>query len=346
MFGTGDIKEIVNKKGKRIAFCNFEDMLMDAFGCTVPEQLSQFAGSNGEYIIHCPFCKESGEHSKHKLYIKSTMDVGFCFTCERSYVNVDNEIHLTVDLPESFCLFPEPFKPYKLPEMGDWGLYKYIMEADDYDQGGVNYLINRHKYMAQLIEPLGIRFFQGNPMIPFRLYGNGEVFYYQIRFAGGSKIKYFHPNIPGYKEGEKGKKPPYVIAKEHEDRTRLVICEGIFDAISMLIMCPSAIPVAVLGSHITDYQMDYLRQFIMPTQILVYMDETELSKGIVERLKTKFDYCPIRIVYSNGMDPEEKMREIMRSKPGCEIGYLEKYFEKSYNYLKVNVASKVGSFPY
>lgn len=338
MFSTKDIKEIVNKKGKRIAFCKFEDMLLDAFGCTVPEQLPQFAGPGGEYVIHCPFCKESGEHSKHKLYIKSSLDVGFCFTCERSYVNVEDEIKMRLDIPEALIgQWDEPFSLYTLPEFGDWGLYKYEMEADDYDPEGMKYLLGRHKYMKDLIEPLGIRFFEGNPMIPFRKFGNGEVFYYQIRFTGNSKIKYFHPNIPGHKEGERGKKPPYVIAKEKEDRTRIVICEGIFDAISMLITCPSAIPVAVLGSHITDYQMDYIRQFITPTQILVYMDETELSKGIVQRLKTKFDYCPIKIVPSpEGKDPEEKMKELMRRYPGGEIGWLEKYWEK-YSSMKVRV---------
>lgn len=343
MFGTKDIKEIVNKKGKIIAFCNFEDMLLDAFNCSNKDQLSQFAGYNGEYVIHCPFCKESGDHSKHKLYIKETLDLGYCFTCGRSYVNVDDEIKFDVRPPEftNSLGISMPFSVYTLDDDGDWGLNTYRYESSPYDKDGLDYLIGRHKYMADIYKIIGIKFYEGNPIIPFRLYGNGDVFYYQMRFANksASKIRYFHPNLPGRMEGEKsGKKPPYVIAKEVEDRTRLIFCEGIFDAISMMITCPSAIPIAVLGSHITDYQMDYIRQFVTPTQILVYMDDYKLSSEMVARLKSKFDYCSIDIVPSyDEMDPEEKMKEIMYKNPGFEIGWLEKYFEKPKPSTKISV---------
>jgi hypothetical protein len=84
----------------------------------------------------------------------------------------------------------------------------------------------------------------------------------------------------------------------------------VYDAISLLIQAPDYTPFAVLGSSISDYQIDFLREYV-PEEILIYMDETRISQGIANKLSRIVDYCPIRIIKSNGEDPEEKMKRLM-----------------------------------
>jgi DNA primase len=105
------------------------------------------------------------------------------------------------------------------------------------------------------------------------------------------------------------KKPPYVIDRGEEYKHRLVVVEGIFDAIAALIQCPDYTPVAVLGSSISDYQIDYLRDYCgYIDKIRVWMDETKISIGIAEKLKKELGYPIIKIIKSNGQDPEEIMK--------------------------------------
>ena len=138
--------------------------------------------------------------------------------------------------------------------------------------------------------------------MPFKYHG--EVFYYQIRFSGTGNIRYFFPPI--------SKKPPYII--EHGDmsgKVNLIVVEGVFDAIAALIMAPKFIPVAVLGSSISDYQLDFIREYNI-NSICVFMDKTDISTRIAQKIKSKVDYCPIRIIPSNGEDPEERMKRYMK----------------------------------
>ena len=310
-------KEIVSKRGTKVVFCNFEELLMDYYQVKDFSQVPPPEPS-GEWIIHCPFCKEAG-HTKHKLYIKDDMSVGHCFVCTRAFVHVDDQVRVEFEAP-SFMPGLFGFKKFELTKLTHpvWSIDKFKYEFDDYDERGVQYLVNRNKYLAELWKPLGIKFMDGNPVIPFYDWGKDDVVYYQIRFAGQNKIKYFLPPIKN--------KLCYTITQPRDTRTRIVIAEGIFDVTALLVTFPSAIPIAVLGSHIADYQMDYIRENITPSEIFVYMDETKISRGIVDSLKTKFDYCPITIIPSNGEDPEENMRRLAAKSPGQEIGYYDRLY--------------------
>ena len=42
------------------------------------------------------------------------------------------------------------------------------------------------------------------------------------------------------------------------------------------------------------------------------MDETNISIRIANKLKSVIDYCPIKIIKSDGTDPEETMKMRMR----------------------------------
>lgn len=322
-----DFKEVYSKKkGKTYVFCNFEELLMEAYGVGRMEEVQPYANSNGEYIIRCPLCKH--EHTKHKLYIKSDLSVGHCFLCDREYINLTDTVDLSFQVPTFGGFWSRPeFKVIPLTDP-TWSLDRFRYEFDDYDEGGVNYLISRHGFMRDLYKVLGIKFMDGNPVIPFKY--RGEVFYYQIRFAnvehGSGGIRYFLPPIKNPIPGMGAAKPPYII--DHTvSENRIIICEGIFDAIALLIMAPDYIPCAVMGSSISDYQLGFIREYC-PTQILVYLDETELSAGVANRLKTQIDYCPISIIQSNGQDPEENLKE--RLKYGKPLQWIKpKKFENN-----------------
>ena len=320
-----DYKEVVKKDGKKLVFWNMEDFLVDFYNLSCPEELpSKITTSGTQYIVHCPFCAKEG-HTKHKLYIKDDLSVGHCFVCTRAFINVTTDIKFKVDAWK-------PIKSYFLPtwnlvKLSDptWSLDKLEYECEDYDEKGYQYLVGRNPYLKYLWRVLGFKFLDGNVVMPF--FYKGEVFYYQIRFSTkSSNIRYFFPPIEG------GHKPPYII--EHGDNKKFIVCEGVYDAASLLIQAPSYTPMAILGSHVTDYQLGFLREYI-PKEIVVYMDDTEKSKGVAQKIKSVIDYCPIRIIKSGGEDPEECMIRKMNTEPGSEVGWIDKLFEPKK--FKINV---------
>ena len=295
-----EYKEVKKRDGQRLIFCNFEDLLKEYYGVSSMEEVEPFQNSTNEYIIHCPFCKEEG-HTKHKLYIKSDLTVGHCFVCTRTYIHVTDQVDTSYKIPDFFPLFHRKHG-VELVKLNDpvWSLEKYKFEFDNYDETGVSYLTGRHRFMTELYKILDFKFMDGNIVMPFKY--KGEVFYYQIRFSGkNNKIRYFFPPISA--------KPPYII--EHGNCKKVIICEGIFDAIALLIMAPEFMPVAILGSSISDYQLDFIREYV-PDEIIVYMDETEISKRVARKIQATIDYCPIRLIKSDGQDPEENLKERLK----------------------------------
>lgn len=292
-----EYQEVTKKDGKRIVFCNFEELLKESYGVSTMEEVETFKTSNDEYICHCPFCKAEG-HTKHKLYVKGDLTVGHCFVCTRAFVNVDETLRIEPITLKSFKWPPKNFAP---PQMLDpeWSLDRFRYEFDDYSEQGLRYLMGRHKYLGELWKILGFKFWNGNVAMPF--WYHGELIYYQIRFIKNSKIRYFFPPVSD--------KPAWVC--EHGDNKNIIICEGIYDAIALLIQAPSYTPFAVLGSSISDYQMLQLREYV-PKKILIYMDDTEKSKGIAAKVRRTLDYCQIGIIKSDGTDPEENMVKRMK----------------------------------
>lgn len=300
-----ELKEVSTKSGKTIVFCNFEELLKEAYNVKSMEEVKPYLTDNDEYIIHCPFCKAEG-HTKHKLYIKGDLTTGHCFVCCRAYVNVTDEIDVSYTVTENLLNFGMQDNGFNLVKLEDpdWSIDRFKYEFDDFDQEGYDYLLTRHQYMSELYKVLNFRFIDGNAVIPFMK--NGEVFYYQIKFSTpSSKIKYFLPRIE--------KKPPYIIERGEDCRHRLLIVEGVFDAIAALLQAPDYTPVAVLGSSITDYQINFIKDYSgYVDEIKIWMDETSISKKIESKLKTKIEYCPIEIIKSFGPDPEEVMKERMK----------------------------------
>lgn len=310
-----DYTEVRKKDGSVLVFCNFEELLLDFYGASSMDEVIPNANSSGEYIIHCPFCKEEG-HTKHKLYIKDDLSVGHCFVCTRSFINVTDKIDTSFQVSQNLLKFGWQKEGLSVVPLQDpnWTLDKYYNEFDSYSEEGIEYLIGRHKYLSQLWQPLGFKFWNGNIVMPFKY--KGDIFYYQIRFSkGNSNIRYFFPPISA--------KPPYIIEHGENPGKKIIICEGVFDAVSLLIQAPSYTPCAVLGSSISDYQIEFLREYV-PEKILIYMDETDISKRIAEKIKRDLGYADIQIIKSNGEDPEEALKRRMLT--GNEIGWIDERF--------------------
>lgn len=302
-----DYKEVKKKDGTVIVFCRFDDLLKEFYETENYEGFITHTGDHDEYIIHCPFCKQEN-HTKHKLYINGDLEVGWCFICGRTFINIKDEIDISYDVP-NFNQYMG-YQGVNLVKLNDpvWTLDRYYNEFDDFDNRGYKYLLGRHGFMKDLYKILGFKFMDGNIVMPF--YYHDELIYYQIRFIGNTKIRYFFPPIK--------RKPPYII---HRPRLKkVIVCEGVYDAIACMIMAPEFIPFAVLGSSVNDYQLEFLREYI-PNEIVVYMDETEISKRIANKIKSVVDYCPIRIIPSDGEDPEECMKR--KLKWGKELAWIK-----------------------
>lgn len=309
-----DYKEIRKKDGTLIVFCRFEELLKEAYGANTMEEVKTHQGNNGEYIIHCPFCRAEG-HTKHKLYIKSDLTVGHCFVCDRAFVNVTDEVKVDYKIPNFFNggFFNDNNTPKELVRLSDptWTLDKFHNEFDDFDQKGYDYLVKRNPYLSELYKILGFKFWQSNIVMPF-FDDQGKVFYYQIRFTGNSKIRYFFPPI--------SHKPCYIIKRNNPEAAhRLIISEGIFSGIASMLMSENYTSISILGSSVSDYQLNMIRQFV-PEKIVIFLDETKLSIGVANKIKSVIDYCPIQIIKSDGEDPEERM--MRRRRQGKDLIWI------------------------
>lgn len=301
-----DYQEIKKKNGQRIVFCKIEELLEEEFGTI---DIESKKNPSGNFICHCPFCKAEG-HTKQKLYIKEDLSVGHCFVCTRAFVGINDELDISFTVPEfNFGQTASELQVVKLQDP-EWTLDRYFTEFDEFSETGLKYLRGRHQYMESLYKILEFKFLDGNIVMPFKY--KSEIFYYQIRFSGNSKIKYYFPPIP------QGKKPPYII--ERNENKKFIICEGIYDAIALLMLAPSYTPMAVLGSHITDYQLQFLREYL-PEKIFVYMDETSISRNIAQKIKSVIDYCPVQVIRSEGTDPEEMLKHRIRK--GLKLSYIK-----------------------
>lgn len=255
-----------------------------------------------DYAVLCPYCyrehKMHGQsgYNKLKLWIHEDYKYGNCFRCHRTFVAPDSD---TIQYGIKAIEDPVDMNNWELCKLGEDGYFKLSKynEFDEDDPVGVNYLAHRVYLYRKMYKLLGIKFHRHNPVIPF--YIKGELVYYQIRIINpGDGPKYHSPATPH--------KNPYIL--EHGDNKKFVISEGVFDAIADRILYPDRTPFAVLGSDITDYQIAILRSYC-PEDILIYMDKTELSQRIKEKIEYYIDYADIKIQKSSGQDPEEYLKE-------------------------------------
>jgi hypothetical protein len=266
-------------------------------------RIGKYQEDKKNYKVECIYCSDAYHHNKsytgpylkYKMYVQKDMQLARCFRCNKVFINKDDNLRVDIPFPDDI-LEHSDFRLAKLTDDSQWNL-ELFNSFNEYDELGYNYLIKkRHQYFKTLYKTLGIRFRNHNPVIPF--YYRGEFIYYQIKIAfSNSRLPYFSPPITY--------KPAYVI--ESGDNKRFVICEGTFDAIACSILYPDRTPYAILGSSISDYQITMLRSYV-PEDILVYMDSTDLSIKVANKIRRYINYAEVSIRGSNGTDPEEYLK--------------------------------------
>lgn len=291
-------QEITKKNGTVLIFCNFDELLMSYYQVDSMTKVQDNVESNGEYVIQCPFCKSEG-YIKKKLYVKSDLTVGHCFKCHRAFVNVTDTVEYNIKGPS--ILKNNYYDLVKLNNE-NWTLDMYYNEFSDTDEIGERYLAKRHKYLPALAKVLGFKFYNHNVIMPF--FFHGDLIYYQMRFTNRNPIRYYFPPI--------SKKPICTLEKIAPNNGDIIISEGIFDIIGDLLMYPDKFPIAILGSSISDYQIEMIRTY-NPKSITVYMDETKLSIGVLKKLQSVIDNVEYHYKRSNGQDPEERLVQLINS---------------------------------
>jgi len=287
-----------------------EHQMVDLFHSTKGDRvirinLSEFIDDSDEgdhfettkhYVSYCPYCIEHYDYYKKKLYIeKDTLDRGFCQRCHSVYFNYTTD--LTFDVIAAQTKYKQ-FNLEKLPKIklgvggNDYSLQAYqncvTDESDILDllsernldkitNVGEEILIQRNITRYEpLISKLGMKGkktgeYSGFIMFPF--YIKGDLIYWQAKLVGYT-LKYFMPPI--------AHKPFYIPEFRG---SKIVIVEGIFDAISCLTLYPDRTPIAILGSYVTDYHVWLLRNYIQPTDCLISLDNINLSLNVLYQIK-------------------------------------------------------------
>lgn len=333
-------REIETRSGKKVVFGKLSDLLMNYYKVTQVGALDQYRSNyQDQYIIRCPFCEREG-HTKEKLHIlpnppgTEDFDSGYCFVCGRSFIHTSNKVEVNYRVPnflKGVC------GEFEILPMTDkiWTLKKYEREFKPYSALGVKYLEKRNPYLKDLWKPLGFKFFEDHIVMPF-FSPDGKLIYYQIRFIDADtndSIRYFFPRTES--------KPPYIIQTSEANPEKLIFVEGIYDAIAAMIASAGKyVVIGCMGSKISDYQLEFIRNYYTPRKILVWMDDYKLSGGIAKRLKSVFNYSDIKIISSNGPDPEEIL--VHRLRHGLKIPWItEDYGEqKKLSYPKFGGTSK------
>lgn len=270
----------------RVVRLNFDELLP-------PDERYTCKQNDEWYIIQCPKCREELNYIKPKLYLSKSLDFGYCHRCNRVFL--DNTLNVNSEKIKSSTSILDYLNAARCTDYLDE--FKRVGDiekgSDTIDEKGIAYF--RHRGNNRLIREYrnyDLRFSDDGIYIPY--YFDGEIKYYIKRlYKPMGDMKYYLPPI---------KSKPYYLIDRGSDT--YIICEGPFDAISIAMVYPNVNVMAVSGSTMTTAQINSLND-LLPDKIVVWLDDTQLSTSLMEKLKKKIVYADIGIVKSNGEDPEE-----------------------------------------
>lgn len=271
----------------RVVRLSFDDLLPpdDRYTCKQNDEW---------YIIQCPKCREELNYEKTKLYLSKSLDFGYCHRCNRVFL--DNTLNINAQNLRADSILSY-LKSVRCTDYLDEFRRLGDIErgSETIDEKGIAYF--RYRGNNKLIREyrnFDLRFSDDGIYIPY--YFDGEIKYYIKRlYKPIGDMKYFLPPI---------KSKPYYLIDRGSDV--YVICEGPFDAMSIAMVYPDVNVLAISGSTMTTAQINSLDDRL-PDKIVVWLDNTELSTNLRDKLKRKIIYADYSIVNSNGDDPEEML---------------------------------------
>lgn len=266
-------------------------------------------GANSTFYEVCPVCRdkhakgESGyykdlHYNKRKLGVMPDLSIAHCNRCDALFINKNEYsdvripyIHFkSTDFSNDIVI--EELKGIDSIFKSSSKLSKSMIELLKIRNPDIDIELNQFRTLKQWDRP--------NIFTPFFL--NGKLVYYQLRFLDDESPKCFMPSIQH--------KPPFIPLGCDSDK--IIICEGTYDALAIKELVPDSMPFALLGSHITPYHINILRKYFTPTEIIIFMDDTSISRSISKSIKES----PLRyyiddplIIESNDIDPEEYLRK-------------------------------------
>lgn len=255
-------------------------------------------GIDGYYIDH--------HYNKRKLGVMPSHTVAHCNRCNAVFLDSTDECRVRIPkLKFNLNTVLTEVSIIKLDETQEVIDHaRPLNDAERYVLNARNPKIDPDKYGMMYSS------YYNRPAIMVPFYLMGKPIYYQRRFLDREGPKYHNPSIKG--------KPIY-IPKGCDFHSKVVICEGVYDAIACVDLFPGYMPVAILGKDITPYHIDLIRKLITPDDIIVRMDEDKLSQKIADTInKSPLSYLcgEAEIVHvelkdgdDHGYDPEEELRE-------------------------------------
>lgn len=271
-------------KGTDIVICNLED------------HVSKLGVR--EYVA-CPLCSRPEQtigytdQRRRKLWTDGYS--GWCFRCDRFFLNPRPDTESTELSEFNLSLNIKNFDVKELDSDIFNGFSELNEEGFNYLQSRGNPILNR-----QFCNAIGFRSVQNGVVIPFYL--ENKLVYYEIRFIKViNQRRYWKP------PGQTPIYIPFIVS-----RTNFIIVEGPFDAYAALLLYPEYTPLAVTGSKISLNQLKYLSERFNPESILVYLDDTKKSEKTCEFIKRNWlGSYDIKVIESDGTDPEEKLKSIL-----------------------------------
>lgn len=268
-------------------------------------------GFDGSYYLVCPNCRDKHKrgdagfyldhhYSKRKLGVVANKSVGHCNRCGSIFVDQTDECRVTIPTWSN----PEKVNSNEINIIKLRDIDSIVDKSSDLTSKEVSVLNSRNPFLDP--DSLGMKslrkWHRPNIMTPF--YINDELIYYQLRFLDSEFPKYFSPSI---------RKKPMYIPKGLTDHRNIIICEGVYDALALRYLYPDSMPMAILGSDLTDYQINLIRKYYIPEEVVIFMDDTNLSNKLRDRILSSslaYYVSDVKVIESEGKDPEEILREL------------------------------------
>lgn len=262
-----------------------------------------FVKSGNEYIVKCPKCEEriGKRDTKGHLYVNPTKNVWNCFRCEwkgrdlaslglqleeKSYGKISDlaDYLANINTPP----MEEKFTTIEFPKGYTTDFSRSITGKMAY-----NYLLSRGLSREQ-IEENRIGYANGGPysgFIVLPIFEDSELVYYVTR----SIFKKEYKNAPV---------PSRNIMFNFKNQRVIVLCEGIFDALSF-----GKNGVALLGKAMKDAQLERIRKN-PPQRVYICLDNDAktAATSIASRLKSIVDEVFL-VKISEGKDPNTSTKK-------------------------------------
>jgi hypothetical protein len=216
------------------------------------------------------------------------MDFAYCSICNKVFFDKDYFINKSLKISDS-----------SKPNI-------YLSDLfDDLTSEDYSYLSKRNPFITkEVADSYGFRSMNNSILIPVKV--EGVITNWLARFTDLDRsIRIDGDIVNKYITIGKGLNLyiPKVVS-----RTKLIIVEGVFDAIACLKLYTDYTPIALIGTHASRPQIDYINTHFQPSEILVRLDSTKLSNMIFRSALYRTVKSNYKVIESDGTDPEEYLR--------------------------------------